>query len=240
MAAGTDLQVILRLLRGMPRRGPAAQRLEDFYAPQARAYDDFRERLLPGRRELIERLPIASGARVVELGAGTGRNLDYLGPHLASCASVELVDLCPAMLNEARRRAARHPNVRVVEADAAAFQPDSPADLVLFSYSLTMMSDWRDALANAVDMLKPQGRLAVVDFTATETQGPVARAFWRYWFGHDGVHLTREHTAALQGLFPVHWYQQRRTSLPYLHPALQVPYYLFIAGESPLHSHAGC
>jgi S-adenosylmethionine-diacylgycerolhomoserine-N-methlytransferase len=65
-----DAQVLLRLLRGQPRRGTLAERLEAFYAPQAEHYDAFRKRLLHGRAELMGRLDPRPGDHVVELGAG--------------------------------------------------------------------------------------------------------------------------------------------------------------------------
>jgi S-adenosylmethionine-diacylgycerolhomoserine-N-methlytransferase len=110
--SAADARLLLQLLRGQSRRGSHAERLQAFYAPQARRYDVFREQLLQGRRELIERLALPAGARVVELGGGTGRNLLFFGENLAKFRSIELVDLCPALLQKARERTARMPNAR--------------------------------------------------------------------------------------------------------------------------------
>ncbi|MFA5082552.1 MAG: class I SAM-dependent methyltransferase, partial [Hydrogenophilaceae bacterium] len=134
-----DARVLWRMLRGQPRRGSHAERLEGFYTPQADRYDSFRARLLHGRADLIEALDIPAGARVVELGAGTGSNLAALDRAcpLASLASVQLVDLCPPLLAVARRRAAGLGNVEVIEADAAAWRPARPVDRVYLSYALT-------------------------------------------------------------------------------------------------------
>jgi S-adenosylmethionine-diacylgycerolhomoserine-N-methlytransferase len=211
----------------MPKSGRPEERLQAFYAPQADVYDDFRERLLKGRRELIDQLKLPDRARIVELGAGTGCNLVHFGERLAGCESLELVDLCPALLVEARRRAESHVNVRVVEADATLYQPECPVDCVIFSYSLTMIPDWRAALDNAAEMLKSGGQIAVVDFTTSPQQGWLASTFWRSWFSHDGVHLDRQHLDALKNGCDEYWFEELRTSIPYL-PGLRVPYYLFI------------
>ncbi|MGB5466186.1 MAG: SAM-dependent methyltransferase, partial [Sedimenticolaceae bacterium] len=77
MISATDSHVLWALLRGQPRGRSHAERLQSFYAPQASRYDEFRERLLQGRRELVADLAPSRGARVIELGAGTGRNLDF-------------------------------------------------------------------------------------------------------------------------------------------------------------------
>ena len=46
MAVVGDARVLWSLLRGLPRGRPHAAALQAFYAPQARQYDSFRERLL--------------------------------------------------------------------------------------------------------------------------------------------------------------------------------------------------
>lgn len=234
MAAG-DARVLWSLVRGQPKHGSLAERLQAFYAPQAAHYDAFRERLLHGRAELIERLAPAPGARVVELGAGTGRNLDFLGARLATLESVELVDLCAALLEEARRRAAGLANVRVVESDAATYVPSQPVDVLYLSYALTMMPDWIGTLGNALAMLKPGGRLGVVDFYVSSRNpapglvrhGPLTRWLWPRWFAHDGVHPNPAHLRTLRTLLPEHWLAERLAPVPYL-PGLRVPYYLFV------------
>lgn len=222
-----EARTLWQLLRGMPGGGDHAQRLEAFYGPQADEYDDFRERLLPGRAELMEWLSPRPGELVVELGAGTGRNPAFLGSRVLVLGELTLVDLCPSLLAQACRRWAHARNVAVVEADACTWQPEVPVDAVYFSYALTMIPNWRAALENAVAMLRPGGLLAVVDFTVTPRQGRLAGYFWRTWFGHDGVRLDAEHTATLCRLLPRHELREYRTAVPYL-PGLTVPYYLFL------------
>ncbi len=229
-----DFVVLQQLLRGMPQHAPLAERLQSFYGPQAGHYDDFRDRLLPGRAELIERLALPANARIVELGGGTGRNMDFFGERLESIASLEIVDLCTALLDVARARIRDRSKIHVVEADATTYRPSEPADCVFLSYSLTMIPQWRAALTNAWAMLRPGGTLGVVDFCVPETSATklpllksVERVFWKRWFAHDGVHLNAEHRAVLRQLFPENTVAERRARVPYL-PVVRVPYYQFI------------
>jgi S-adenosylmethionine-diacylgycerolhomoserine-N-methlytransferase len=239
-----DSRVLWQMLRGQPRSGSARERLQAFYAPQAKRYDAFRERLLRGRAELIERLPASPGAVLVELGGGTGSNMERLGARLPALHRYIVVDLCTALLDEARRRARSHPNVEIVEADVTQYRPAQAADCVFFSYALTMIDDWRGALANAIGMLKPGGTLGVVDFyvSAVKPRPGFAhhpaweRWFWRRWFAHDGVRLSPDHLEALIAAMPDGQFQERRAAVPYL-PGLQVPFYLFI-GRKPLATQA--
>jgi S-adenosylmethionine-diacylgycerolhomoserine-N-methlytransferase len=225
LAIGAEVRILWQMLRGASGAGDHAHRLEQFYAPQAQGYDAFRERLLHGRRELIARLPVYAGARVIELGAGTGRNLEFFGERLATFASVELVDLCPALLEVARERLQERRNVRLVDADAGEYRPASPPDCAYFSYVLTMIPDWRRAIDNAIAMLAPGGTLGVVDFHLPDDG--LGSRFWRAWFGHDGVWLSAEHLPYLRSRLEELLCEERSGPLPYL-PGLRVPYYLFV------------
>ena len=96
-----------------------AEALSAFYAPQAHHYDRFRERLLRGRAELIERLPLADGARVVELGGGTGRNAEFFG---AKLDRIEIAD------DRRRLRAAARAGTRTRAKDSATSRHRSRCD----------------------------------------------------------------------------------------------------------------
>lgn len=234
-----DVGVLRSLLRGMPRQGSHAQKLDAFYAPQAGRYDRFRERLLQGRRELIERVDLPDRAVIADLGGGTGRNFEFFGARAESIAQYHVIDLCRPLLDQARARALRMPQLRIVHADAAQWQPDEAVDIVLLSYALTMMPAWREVIANAHRMLKPGGQIAVVDFHVSGAQvtsgrvrhGWLTRRFWPAWFGHDGVRLDDGPLSLLCEMFPRHQLVERRAKVPYL-PVLRVPYYRFLGRAS--------
>lgn len=235
-----DSRILWQMLRGQSRSGTAAERLQAFYAPQASRYDAFRARLLHGRSDLIDRLVTPPGATVVELGGGTGSNIDRFGRRMQALSRYTLVDLCPALLEQARTRAEVHRNVELVEGDVTRYRPAQPVDCVFFSYSLTMIDDWRAALLNAVSMLKPGGTLGVVDFyvsSARPRSGYMRHAgwerwLWRRWFAHDGVRLSPEHLEALADALPDHVRLEKQGDLPYV-PMVKVPYYIFIGRKPP-------
>jgi S-adenosylmethionine-diacylgycerolhomoserine-N-methlytransferase len=230
-----DAAILIQLMRGQSRTGTHAERLQDFYAPQAARYDTFRDRLLHGRRELIELLDPMPGDRVIELGGGTGANLDFFGhKRLRQLDRFELVDICPAMLAVAQRRGAQLANVHIIRADAADYQPQEPVDIVYFSYAVTMIPDWEKAIENAIAMLRPGGKLGVVDFYVSSADPPpglarhgaLSRWFWPRWFAHDGVRLSSAHLATLLKRLDVVTLLERTAAVPYL-PGLWVPFYVF-------------
>ena len=234
-----DARTVWQLLRGQSNASSQAARLQQFYAPQAAHYDSFRERLLPGRRDLMERLRFMPGEHVVELGAGTGRNLDFYAARIPSLRSVTLVDLCPALLAQARKRAAQWSNVEVIEIEADDYRAPTPIDCIYFSYSLTMMPTWSSVLPHALRLLRPGGRIGVVDFYVSAPPPPTGmrehsrftRKFWPWWFAHDGVHLSFQHLAWLRAHTECVHLCEGMASVPYL-PGLRVPYYAYIGSRT--------
>jgi S-adenosylmethionine-diacylgycerolhomoserine-N-methlytransferase len=112
--------------------------MESFYSGQAEAYDDFRKRLLKGRQELWNLIQPPDGGTWVDMGGGTGGNVEYFGDRLSKLSKVYVLDLSHSLLEVAKKRIAAKgwTNVETVEADATTFQPPSgPVDVVTFSYS---------------------------------------------------------------------------------------------------------
>lgn len=231
--------VLRAMLRGMPRSGEHGDRLAAFYAPQVEHYDRFRERLLRGRRELLDELALPMRAHIVELGGGTGQVCEMLAERLNVVRRYDVVDVCAPMIEQARRRARALPVLRPVLADACTWQPEHPVDIVIASYSLTMMPDWRAAIDNAWRMLKPGGYIAVVDFHVSSKEpdpgqarhGAWTRGFWPRWFARDGVRVGSELLPALRRRFTDHTLVDTWAPLPYL-PWMRVPYFRFV-GRRP-------
>jgi S-adenosylmethionine-diacylgycerolhomoserine-N-methlytransferase len=238
MGLAAELRTLYHLAFARVRGDSHAARLESFYRGQAAGYDDFRRRLLHGRAEMMAALELPPGGRLLDLGGGTGANVEFLGPRLASLGGVYVVDLCPSLLEAARRRIARHgwANVHAVLADVTAFEPPhGPVDAVTFSYSLTMIPDWFAALERAHALLRPGGTIGVVDFyvarkwpaPGARRQAALGRWFWPAWFGLDNVFLSPDHLPWLQAHFETVRLEERRGGVPYV-PLVKVPYYLFL------------
>jgi SAM-dependent methyltransferase len=108
---------------------------------------------------------LPAGATAVDCPCGAGPALRAL-PADGRLRYVG-VDLSPAMLARARRRAARRglTGVELVEASATAIPlPDSSADLFLSFWGLHCFDDAAAALAEAARILRPGGRLLGASF----------------------------------------------------------------------------
>ena len=77
-----DLKILYHMALKPVRGKDHAARLESFYSGQATNYDDFRERLLHGRQELWHAIETPTDGTWIDLGGGTGSNLEYFGERL--------------------------------------------------------------------------------------------------------------------------------------------------------------
>lgn len=241
MSLLSDLKVLYHLALKPVRGASHEDRLESFYAGQANAYDEFRKRLLKGRAELWADLAsLTSGGVWVDMGGGTGSNLEYFGDEIRRWDKIYVVDLSSSLLQVAQRRAKENGwhNVEVVHADATTFRLDRPVDVITFSYSLTMIPDWFAALEAARANLCDEGLLGVVDFFVSRKYAPdgnsqhswLTRNGWPTWFGHDNVFLSPDHVPYLQRQFATLQLDECRAKVPYI-PLARVPYYRFIGRQ---------
>lgn len=238
MSFAEDLRILFHLVFSGSRGGSHAERLERFYAGQAEGYDRFRERLLHGRRELCARLAPPAGGVWVDLGGGTAATLEFAAATVAAMRAVYVVDLSPSLLRVARERIDRRgwDHVVAVEADATTFAPpEGAADLVTFSYSLTMIPDWFRAVDHARRLLKPGGIIGVVDFYVSRKHpapghrrhSVFTRHFWPLWFAVDDVFLSADHVPYLHARFLAVAFTEALGAVPYI-PGLRMPYYVFV------------
>lgn len=239
----SDLKILWHMAVTGGRGRTHEERLENFYSGQAEGYDAFRKRLLHGREEMFQSLPTVPGGVWVDLGAGTGENAENWGARLKEFSKAYLVDLSSSLLSIADQRIQQRQwqNVQTVHGDATQFiPPEGAADIVTFSYSLTMIPDWFGAVDNAIRMLKPGGTIGVVDFFVArkwpaeglKKHAWSTRTFWQVWFANDNVFLNADHIPYLQSRFETVSLAQERGKVPYL-PFVRAPYYRFV-GRKPL------
>ncbi|KAL3676838.1 hypothetical protein R1sor_026786 [Riccia sorocarpa] len=242
-----DLQVLKTIWFSKITGDSHKERLENFYGPQAEAYDHFRARFLHGRRGMLKEcarrvidLDARPGQVWVDLGGGTGENVDMMAEYLdlSNFEKVYVVDICGPLCEVARKKvqARGWQNVEVVEADVCDFVPDSlNATLVTFSYSLSMIPPFMAAVDKALSYLDPKfGILGVADFYTSEKydkpdrqHGYLTRWFWRATFDLDGIDLGPERRQYLDRNLEKVYEKNSAGGIPYV-PFLKAPYYIWL------------
>eukprot|EP00271_Cylindrocystis_brebissonii_P006722 TRINITY_DN19505_c0_g1_i1.p1 TRINITY_DN19505_c0_g1~~TRINITY_DN19505_c0_g1_i1.p1 ORF type:complete len:708 (+),score=127.24 TRINITY_DN19505_c0_g1_i1:145-2268(+) len=221
------------------------ERLESFYSPQAHAYDRFRRDFLHGRKPMLAacaaRLRGSTGLVWVDLGGGTGANVAMMAEYmdLKAFDKIYVVDITPSLCVVAQKmvEAKGWTNVVVVEGDACTYKPKEMATLVTFSYSLSMIPPFMDAVDSGISYLADDGMVGVADFfTSAKFDLPnrqhtyFQRWFWRSVFDLDGIDLGPDRRHYLEHeLEPVFEYNSRG-KIPYV-PYLRAPFYLWIGRQ---------
>jgi len=154
-----------------PSEDPA-QKMDQMYRWTRHVYDLTRRYYLLGRDDLLDRIADREAGRVLEIGCGTARNLRVLA-EAAPQHQLYGIDASHAMLATARDaldRAGCTGRVTLAQGLAERLDPptqfgvDGPFDAIFFSYVLSMISEWRVALVQALSHLCSDGALYIVDF----------------------------------------------------------------------------
>ena len=158
------------------------------YAEFAPLYDKIFGKIFYSRLEsVIEELDIPPGAKVLEVGAGTGTSFPAYPTH----CQVTGIDLAPDMLARAQRKIRENgwTHLTVIEMNSLDLDfPDNSFDYVMAFHVVTVVPDPIRMIAEAKRVCKPGGKIVIVnhftsDFpllgTLTEALDPVTR--WLGW-----------------------------------------------------------
>ena len=196
-------------------------RMERMYRPQRLIYDLTRKYYLVGRDRLIDELALLPGDRVIDIGCGTGRNLEAIARRYPGARLFGL-DAAAVMLATTEKRFAKSGLFApgLARASAEGLDPEAhfgleAADHIIFSYSLSMMDDPVLALERATSALAPGGRLHIVDFGPMDgLSQPLARAM-RAWLARFAVHHRPELAPTLRQIAQIRGGSTSRTRLSF-------------------------
>lgn len=162
--------------------------MDNVYRYQRYIYDFSRKYYLFGRDRLIRELALRPDETLVEVGCGTARNLIRIA-RLYPNSRLFGLDASGEMLKTATASVARAglaDRIRLVHGYAEGLGPSlfaesQPFDRAVFSYSLSMIPDWKQALSAAGGALREAGRIHMVDFGDLTGLGRVGASGMKAW-----------------------------------------------------------
>lgn len=165
-------------------------------ARMADSYDSYMRRITLGREHVLRELTvnlaqIKPGDQVLEVGCGTGTLSLAAKQKVGPTGKVYGIDMIPQMIELSQRKAAQAGadiTFQLGSIDAIPF-PANQFDAVLCSFMIFHMSEAvrRQGIQEIQRVLKPQGRLLVLDVTppANPIQRVIANTFFGGFMQHD-------------------------------------------------------
>ena len=123
------------------------------------------------RKQAVAAVDARPGQKVLDVAAGTGVSSE---PFADAGVDVIAADLSEGMLDVGRRR---RPDMTFVQADVTALPfEDETFDAVTMSYGLRNVADYPKALSEIYRVLKPGGRIVILEFS-TPTFAPFGAVY---------------------------------------------------------------
>jgi len=151
-----------------------------------------------GRQAAIELLGLKPGARVLDIGCGTGLNFPLLHAAVGPQGTIVGVDLSSSMLDRAHARVRRNGwrGVSLVQADAGTLDLAGrfgvgAFDAVLATYALSIIEDGVSAWQSALQSARPGARVAIADLAVPAGRSRVLAPLARLACLAGGVDLHR-------------------------------------------------
>ncbi len=156
------------------------ERVADVFHSVASKYDLMNDVMSGGvhriwKRFTIELAAVSIGQRVLDLAGGTGDLASRFARQVGDSGQVVLSDINDSMLMEGRSRLIDEGlagNLEYVQANAEALPfPDNHFDCITIAFGLRNVTDKNAALREMYRILKPSGRLLVLEFSKPVVPG---------------------------------------------------------------------
>jgi ubiquinone/menaquinone biosynthesis C-methylase UbiE len=168
-----------------------------YYDKFSKVYDWFSPKWYyhEARAYAIEQLALKSGDTVLNLPCGTGQNFDYLQKYLKGTGMIIGIDLSEGMLDKAKNIIAENDwsNIEIFNEDATKVNAEwvnnhldtsVKVDAILCDLGLSGFPNWEQIIDNMLDLLKPDGRLVIMDWYIPK---PTLKGAFIKWIGKGEV-----------------------------------------------------
>jgi cyclopropane-fatty-acyl-phospholipid synthase len=181
--------------------------------------------------KLLAKMAIPTGARILDVGCGTGASTIHMAQAVAD-SEVWGLDLSPAMLDAARERGKDLERLHFVQGDGARLRDyvNGSFDTVVYSASIFLIPDYADSLRQARELLRQGGQVGLTfmnGFYQADGENAFAVADRA---AQEGVNLNRpvklaEFVDVFAGIFqnPRTWHEDLRLPVDVVREFFSVP-----------------
>ena len=144
-------------------------------------YDLIVSPIRPERREALELIRPIPGEKWLILGCGTGLDLEMM----PQGACITALDINPSMVLATIKRAKKanlNIDARTMDPGSLLFKPES-FDIVILHLALSKMPDPGACLLEVARILKPHGRISILDKFPPGRFAHIRKRPWRYRMG---------------------------------------------------------
>jgi demethylmenaquinone methyltransferase / 2-methoxy-6-polyprenyl-1,4-benzoquinol methylase len=156
-------------------------RVDEMFDSSAEHYDWITDMMSFGsgrmyRRQALQRAGVKAGDKLLDVGAGTGVISHLAQQMVGEDGLVVALDPSKGMLNQAVKLGVKHTSMGLGE--ALPF-PDNTFDYLTMGFALRHVADLGAAFAEYQRVLKPSGKILLLEITKPE--GKIATAFLKFY-----------------------------------------------------------
>jgi ubiquinone/menaquinone biosynthesis C-methylase UbiE len=176
-----------------------ARQNEELWDARAETYDTRFGFLRWTQRKLVSLLPLGDNLYLLDLACGTGRALRYAATRTNGHGEFYGVDISPKMIEQAQAKSQSYGNLHFYKSRVEELPfDDNFFDVIISSNALHHFSDPERALREANRVLKPNGKLYILDMTANTA---FMRIVDRFIHKIEPEHVKLYSTKEFQALF---------------------------------------
>lgn len=149
--------------------------VEKFYKIHSKFYDATRWMFLPARKKAVVLLDIKPGDSVIDFACGTGYNIRHFPEEQVDISGIDCTD---AMLQRAKKKFPLH---QFINGDITSYRYTKPADKIICTYALSLVTEWKKAILNMKDTLEEHGTLVILDFYPIGSWAKFMNPLLKWW-----------------------------------------------------------
>ncbi|MDB5248142.1 MAG: Methyltransferase family protein [Segetibacter sp.] len=113
---------------------------------------------------------LTPGLRVLDVGCGTGAITSGIAAAVGENGFVVGIDSSAHLVAKGKEDFKNIPNLQLVEVDLFNYYPEEKFDLIVAARVLQWLPNPKEAIIKCKELLKPNGRLSVLDYNHTELE----------------------------------------------------------------------